>query len=69
MELNIARGGVSMEFRERLMTPEEVAERLAITPKTVRRFLREGRLKAMKVGRLWRVRESDLLAYMKGERI
>ncbi|OPZ59500.1 MAG: Helix-turn-helix domain protein [Candidatus Aminicenantes bacterium ADurb.Bin508] len=58
-----------MEFRERLMTPEEVAERLAITPKTVRRFLREGRLKAMKVGRLWRVRESDLLAYMKGERI
>jgi excisionase family DNA binding protein len=51
------------------MTPEEVAERLAITPKTVRRFLREGRLKAMKVGRLWRVRESDLLAYMKGERI
>ena len=58
-----------MEFRERLMTPEEVAERLAITPKTVRRFLREGRLKAMKVGRLWRVRESDLLEYMKGERI
>lgn len=58
-----------MEFRERLMTPEEVAERLALTPKTVRRFLREGRLKAMKVGRLWRVRESDLLAYMKGERI
>lgn len=58
-----------MEFRERLMTPEEVAERLAITPKTVRRFLREGRLKAVKVGRLWRVRESDLLAYMKGERI
>jgi len=53
-----------MEFRERLMTPEEVAERLAITPKTVRRFLREGRLKAVKVGRLWRVRESDLLRYM-----
>lgn len=58
-----------MEFKERLMTPEEVAERLAIKPKTVRNFLREGRIKAVKVGRLWRIRESDLLEYMKGERI
>jgi len=58
-----------MENKERLLSPEEVAKRLAISPKTVREYLREGRIKAMKVGRLWRVRESDLQQYLKGDRI
>lgn len=58
-----------MENKEQLLSPEEVAKRLAISPKTVREYLREGRIKAMKVGRLWRVRESDLQQYLKGDRI
>lgn len=58
-----------METKEQLLSPEEVAERLAISPKTVRDYLREGRIKAMKVGKLWRVRESDLQQYLKGDRI
>jgi excisionase family DNA binding protein len=61
--------GISMETKERLLSPEEVADRLAISPKTVRAYLREGRIKAMKVGKLWRVRESDLQQYLKGDRI
>jgi excisionase family DNA binding protein len=58
-----------METKEQLLSPEEVAERLAISPKTVRDYLREGCIKAMKVGKLWRVRESDLQQYLKGDRI
>jgi len=58
-----------METKEQLLSPEEVAKRLAISPKTVRDYLREGRIKAMKVGKLWRVRESDLQQYLKGDRI
>jgi excisionase family DNA binding protein len=58
-----------METKEQLLSPEDVAERLAISPKTVRAYLREGRIKAMKVGKLWRVRESDLQQYLKGDRI
>ncbi len=58
-----------MENKEQLLSPEEVAKRLAISPKTVREYLREGRIKAMKVGRLWRVRESDLQQYLKEDRI
>lgn len=61
--------GISMETKERLLSPEEVADRLAISPKTVRAYLRDGRIKAMKVGKLWRVRESDLQQYLKGDRI
>lgn len=58
-----------MENKEQLLSPEEVAKRLAISPKNVREYLREGRIKTMKVGRLWRVRESDLQQYLKGDRI
>ena len=49
-----------MEYKERLLTPEEVAERLGIKPNTVKGYFRTGRIKAIKVGKLWRVRESDL---------
>jgi len=42
----------------------EVAELLRVTPLTVRRWIKAGRLKAGKAGpRLWRVRREDLEAF------
>jgi len=38
---------------EKLLTPEEVAEHLAVSPKSIRKWLREGKLKGVRVGRLW----------------
>lgn len=49
---------------ERLMTPEQAADRLAVSPKTLRDWLRRGQLRGVKVGRLWRVREADLEAFI-----
>ena len=49
---------------ERLLTPEEVAERLALSPVTVGHMLRAGELPGVKVKTLWRVRVSDLDAYI-----
>lgn len=49
---------------DRLLTPEEVAEILAVTPKSVREWLRQGKLKGVKAGRLWRIRERDLEAFL-----
>ena len=44
------------ERRERLLTPEEVAEILRLRrPETVREWLRDGLLPGVRVGRLWRV--------------
>jgi len=54
---------------DKLLTPDEVAQRLGITPNTVRIYLREGRIKALKVGKLWRVRESDLQKHIEGDHI
>lgn len=45
---------------EKLLTPEEAADKLAVSVKTLKDWLRAGKLKGVKVGRLWRVRESDL---------
>jgi len=56
-----------MNEPERLLGRQEVAERLGLSPLTVGRMMREGRLPvAFKMGRLWRVREADLDAYIQG---
>lgn len=47
---------------EEVYTVEQFAERLKLHPKTVLRFIREGRLRAMKVGRGYRILRSDLEA-------
>lgn len=50
---------------ERLYTPEEAAEVLRVKVRTIMEWLRQGRLKGVKVGRkLWRVKESDLRAFI-----
>jgi len=50
-----------------LLTPEQVADRLAVTPKAVRQWLREGKLPGLRLGRLWRVRPADLDAFIAGD--
>jgi excisionase family DNA binding protein len=47
-----------------LLTPEQVAQRLQVTERTVYKWLSEGRLKGTKLGRLWRIRPEDLEAYL-----
>ena len=47
--------------RETLLTPEEAAERLNVSPRTIREWLRTGRLRGVKVaGHLLRVPESAI---------
>ena len=43
---------------ETLLTVEQYAERAQLHPDSVRRQLREGRLRAIKKGRVWRIPES-----------
>ena len=49
---------------ESLLTVEETAEKLKKHPENVREFLRNGELAGVKLGRSWRVRESDLTAFV-----
>jgi excisionase family DNA binding protein len=47
---------------EAVHTVEQVAERLKLHRKTVLRFIREGRLRAVKVGKSYRIPRSELEA-------
>lgn len=52
---------------DRLLTPEEAAEIFAVSPKSIREWLRQGKLKGTKVGRLWRIKKSDLEAFLNSQ--
>ncbi|TYO97034.1 helix-turn-helix domain-containing protein [Desulfallas thermosapovorans] len=45
---------------EQYYTPQEVADSLKINLRTIYRWIREGKLNAVKVGELWRISESEL---------
>jgi len=57
-----------MSEPERLLTPEQVAERLGITKVTARAWLRQGKLPVTRLGSkgLLRCREAALDAYIRG---
>ncbi len=55
-------------MNEKLLTPAQVAERLQITERTVYEWIRGGRLPALKLGRLWRIRQDELEAFLEGAR-
>jgi excisionase family DNA binding protein len=49
---------------EDLLTVEQAAAKLQIAPKTLKDWLRAGRIKGVRVGRLWRIKERDLEAFV-----
>ena len=53
------------DTHDRYLTPMEISKEFKVSRITVARWLRTGKLKGVKVGRLWRVRESDLQAFLK----
>lgn len=44
----------------RMLTVQEVADYLQVTPRAVRSWIKQGKLKAVKIGRIIRIREEDL---------
>ena len=54
-----------MTKENKLLTPEEVAEDLNVSPMTVRNWLRGGEIKGIKLaGNLWRVKPEDLQKFI-----
>jgi len=46
--------------QERLLSPQQFADRLSISRWTVYAWLQEGRIKSVKIGRLVRIPESEV---------
>ena len=51
---------------EEVYTVEQFAERLKLHPKTVLRFIKDGRLRAVKVGKSYRILRTEMEATMTG---
>jgi excisionase family DNA binding protein len=49
---------------EDLLTVEQAAAKLQIAPKTLKDWLRAGRIKGVRLGKLWRLKEVDLEAFV-----
>jgi excisionase family DNA binding protein len=51
---------------DRMLSVEEVAERMGVVPETVRRLLRDKQLAGWRLGRKagWRIKERDLDAFI-----
>lgn len=56
-------GMVFME--EKFYTPIEISKRYKVTTQAVNKWIREGKLKAIKLGNVWRIPESALLEFIK----
>ncbi|MBN1948012.1 MAG: helix-turn-helix domain-containing protein [Bradymonadales bacterium] len=50
-----------------MYTVARISEILDLHPKTVRRFIREGKIKATRIGREWRISKADLRQYTHAE--
>jgi excisionase family DNA binding protein len=48
---------------ETYYTVEQISEMLDIHPKTIQRYIREGKLRAVKLGKAWRVTGHDLSTF------
>lgn len=48
-------------------TVEQISDMLNIHPKTIQRYIREGRLRAAKIGKSWRVTGHDLSVFIESD--
>ena len=52
----------------RLLRVKEVADALSVSNMTIYRLIRDGELRAVRVGHGWRISEGDLAAYLERAR-
>lgn len=51
--------------RDRYQTIHEVADRLKVNAATVRRWVKDGHLRAIDIGKGWRISDADLVAFLR----
>jgi excisionase family DNA binding protein len=54
--------------KEKYLNTREVAERLSMTQDYLRELLREGKIKGIKIGKRWKIKESELKKIIEGGR-
>ncbi len=60
---------MSLMERDLVLTTDEAIEYLKISKPTFLKYIRLGRIKAIKAGKGWRILQSELNRFLKGESI
>lgn len=58
-----------IETRPTFLTTDEVLDYLKVTSRTIYRLIKAGDLPAVRIGRQWRFRQSDLDAWLDRQRV
>jgi excisionase family DNA binding protein len=53
-------------MEDKYFTVDQISGMIDMHPKTIQRYIREGRLKAQKIGKRWRVTGHDLSTFVEG---
>ncbi len=56
-----------IDEKYKLLTTDEVTEYLQISKPTLLKYLHTGRIRAVKVGKGWRIFHSELIRFLSGE--
>jgi len=59
---------MSLEKSDTVLTTDEAIEYLKISKPTFLKYIRLGRIKAIKAGKGWRILQSELIRFLKGEK-
>ena len=54
-------------MEEKFFTTEQVAKMLQVHPFTILKFIRNGKLKGMKLGRMYRITESNMKEFIESQ--
>ena len=52
---------------DRILTPEQAGEMLQLHPFTILNYIKEGKLRGAKLGRVYRIRESDIEKFLEDQ--
>ena len=59
---------ITKHIDERLLTIDEVANFLNINPMTIYSWVREGKIPAFKIGKVWRFQKSEIDKWLKKQK-
>ena len=51
-------------IQEKFLTTDQVAQMLQVHPFTILKFIKQGKLKGIKLGRVYRIKESDMQEFI-----
>ena len=57
---------IRVKNQDKLLSPRQVGEQLGLTPRTITRWCREGKIIGLKLGRVWRIPQSSVRKVRRG---